>query len=166
MKESSTVQIIKKGLEQAYPGGFYHKPPDVIRGGQEIKKPYDIMYYYGGEFLAIEAKFVRNGLRFSFSKVANHQEEELMKVAMNKGSAYIAIHSYKPRCFSFISFVEIMDWKHWRETSKMKSLTHEELLSDSHVSFVSEVLTKKFIKNNKKNSFQYIDLENSYIIGD
>lgn len=156
MKELNTHQIIKNSLALEYPDAFYYKPTDVGFQGRQsrfmVQRPFDIMMLWQGQFLAIEAKLLKNELSFSFDSVKEHQLENLICVDHNAGYAYIAIHIWKPREISRIFFVEINDFLHWKETVEGRIKWHE-LESNLHVSLSLDVT------NN------LINLRKSFLIG-
>jgi len=157
LKEIQTHQIIKNSLQIEYPDGWYHKPTDVgMSGGEKsrfmIKRPFDILYYWKSNLLAIEAKLLKNGTSFSFEDVKKHQIENLIEVDKNGGYSYIAIHLWKEREINKILFIELHDFLYWKSTTEGR-VKWEELQNDLRVMLNLDV----------KNGL--INLRKSYLIG-
>lgn len=170
-KENETINILKSSLEKYYPGGFYKKIPDPgyisKKGGQRFtaKRGVDIIYYWNGRLVAIEAKRInakpRYLSRFKLDLVTDDQINELLNIARNGGNAYVCVHLYIPRIANRIYFIDIFDFVHLVSTIDKKSINHNELNNDGHVAFYLDVKSVKFGGKRTK----CVNLREAYVIG-
>lgn len=157
MKEIQTHSIIRNSLPLEYSDGWYYKPSDVGMDGSGksrfmIQRPFDILYYWKNDLLAIEAKLLKDGKRFDFNTVKEHQLNNLLQVDKNGGYSYIAIHLWRASKFSKIFFIEINDFLHWKEESE-SNVTWEEMETNYHVCLIKSVI------------HNLINLRKSFLIG-
>jgi len=152
MNERTTVQILKNSLEYFYEDGWYHKPQDIPgtvcfydnKTGRYVpmrfakENPFDILFFWKNELVAIEAKFVKDKKPFIFTSVSENQIANLKRVSRNEGTSYIAIHMFSTE-INKIALVEINDYLHWMDTWERKSIRWDEIIRDSHVSMLKDV---------------------------
>lgn len=170
-RENETIHILKNSLEKYYPNGFYKKIPDagyVSKNSNQrftARRGIDIIYYWNGRIIAIEAKRINGkkgeSARFRFDSVSPEQINELIKIAENGGNAYVCVHLYIRKVANRIYFIDVFDFIHMASTSEKKSINHNELNNDGHIAFYLDVGYAKL--NNKK--VRCVNLEGSYAIG-
>lgn len=79
MLERDFNSIITKTINEA--GGYSFKIPDSfsMTTGYHSKNPYDIFGLYQGKFLALELKWLQKPQAFNFTRLEQHQIDNLIK---------------------------------------------------------------------------------------
>jgi len=153
--ESTSVQIIRNSLLEYYPGGFYYKIPDIgvptKKGRFMLKRPFDLLYFWNGNFLAIEVKTIKNKNKFYLNSVKEHQLKALQKIYENQGNSYIVLHIWNKKN-SKIYFINTIDYEFFIEYLETSIDVKE--IDNLHVAEFSAI-----VKNGR------INLEKSYLFG-
>ena len=78
MLESDFNSIVVKSLNEK---GFGYKIPDTfsVYTQQRNKAPYDLFGYYDGKFICCESKWLQKPQSFPFTRLEDHQIENLIK---------------------------------------------------------------------------------------